>query len=997
MIGQTLSHFRITAKLGEGGMGAVYLAEDLTLKRDVALKVLPTHLADDPDRLGRFQREAETLAAINHPNIVAIYSVEEADDLRFLIMERVIVRNLDELIPEEGLAAEAFYEIAIPIADAMAAAHAKGIVHRDLKPANVMVSDDGVAKVLDLGLAKLLEGPEDIDGEAPTRTASPTALGVVMGTVGYMSPEQAEGKPIGPQSDVFSMGALFYEMLSGANPFRRDSMASSLAAILHDVPEPIRKVRHELPRDLQSILDRCLAKSQEERYASAEPLRDDLQASRDRFRRRNTGLQAALRRPLVAGPAAAVLTAAIVGSVWYWQGAADRRWARQEALPEIERLIDANWRDFSDPYELAVEAEKHIPNDERLADLFAECSFDVAVTTEPPGADVFVKNYATPEAEWQPIGVTPLDGVRLPIGVLRWKFEMEGYEAATAVASTWALNPGGDLLEPGHVHRTLDEAGAGPPDMVRVAGAETDAGTLPDFYVDRYEVTNRQFKEFVDSGGYRSPDYWTHEFTDGETLLDRDEAMARFVDRTERPGPATWEGGSYPEGQADHPVTGISWYEAAAYAEFAGKVLPTSHHWGLARGEGEWIIQFPQLGGFAIFAPFSNFAGRGSIEVGSLPGVTPFGAYDMAGNVREWCSNHTGTGAIVRGGGWRGVVYMFGALNQIPRMDRSPQNGVRCAHYPGPQPIPETALAEIDLRLTRSLNEVAPVPDEVFAIYKERFAYDRIDLDARVESNHDDREHWTRETISFNTAYGDERMLAHLFLPRSAAPPYQTVVYFPGSGSLLESSSAQIDDYWEVPIFVSHLMKNGRAVLYPVYKGTFERQDMSLWSIHEGHGTHSFTEYLVQLVKDIRRSVDYLETREDIDMERLAFYGMSWGGLLGSIAPAVEDRFQVSVLLSGGVKVHRESGDTGVLFRPEAHPTNYLPRVTLPTLMINGRYDTLMPLDQSIQPLFDLLGTPEEDKQLLLYDSDHIPPRTEFIKETLAWLDRYLGPVTGGG
>jgi len=257
-------------------MGAVYLAEDLSLKREVALKVLPAHLATDPDRLARFQREAETLAALSHPNIVGIYSIEESDDLRFLIMERVVGRSLEEIIPEEGLSPEAFFDVAIPIADAMAVAHAKGIVHRDLKPANVMVADDGVVKVLDLGLAKLLESPTELDEEAPTMTASPTALGVVMGTIGYMSPEQAEGHPVGPPSDIFSLGALFYEMLSGTSPFRRESLASSLAAILHHQPEPIRSERNDLPRRLGQILERCLHKVPDERFATAGALREDL-------------------------------------------------------------------------------------------------------------------------------------------------------------------------------------------------------------------------------------------------------------------------------------------------------------------------------------------------------------------------------------------------------------------------------------------------------------------------------------------------------------------------------------------------------------------------------------------------------------------------------------------------------------------------------------------------------------------------------------------------
>ena len=171
---------------------------------------------------------------------------------------------------------------------------------------------------------------------------------------------------------------------------------------------------------------------------------------------------------------------------------------------------------------------------------------------------------------------------------------------------------------------------------------------------------------------------------------------------------------------------------------------------------------------------------------------------------------------------------------------------------------------------------------------------------------------------------------------------------------------------------------------YPVYKGTFERRDDALISIFLSDNSHLYTDFLTQLVKDFRRSIDYLETREDIDTHKLAYFGMSWGGMYGAIIPAIEDRLRTSILVPGGLQ------DRG---RPEAHPINYIGRVTIPTLMLNGKYDTLMPFETSIKPMFDLLGTPKDHKKLLLYETDHVPPRDEFIKETLAWLDRYLGPV----
>jgi dienelactone hydrolase len=195
-------------------------------------------------------------------------------------------------------------------------------------------------------------------------------------------------------------------------------------------------------------------------------------------------------------------------------------------------------------------------------------------------------------------------------------------------------------------------------------------------------------------------------------------------------------------------------------------------------------------------------------------------------------------------------------------------------------------------------------------------------------------------------------------------------------------SSEDIDTYYEFPMFVSFLVRNGRAVLFPVYKGTFERSRPELTAIHYGHDSHAFTEFLRQMVMDFKRSVDYLETRNDIDIDKLAYYGMSWGGWLGAVIPAVEERLGASVLIGGGI-IPRG--------RPEANSLNYVSRVTIPTLMLNGEHD--IGVDSEIRPMFDLLGTPEEHKRLILYDTDHIPPKAEYIKETLAWLDEYLGPV----
>ena len=239
MIGKTVLHYKILAKLGQGGMGEVYRATDQKLGREVALKVLPPEMASSPERLDRFRREAKALAALDHPGIVSVFSVEEADGIHFLTMQLVEGRSLDRVISEGGLPLEALLNHAIALADALAAAHEKGIVHRDLKPANIIISEAGRVKVLDFGLAKIT-GPRDpkpADSEAPTDVQ--TREGVVMGTVPYMSPEQLSGRTVDHRSDIFSLGILLYEMATARRPFEGRSSVELASSILRDAPPPL--------------------------------------------------------------------------------------------------------------------------------------------------------------------------------------------------------------------------------------------------------------------------------------------------------------------------------------------------------------------------------------------------------------------------------------------------------------------------------------------------------------------------------------------------------------------------------------------------------------------------------------------------------------------------------------------------------------------------------------------------------------------------------------
>ncbi len=279
--GRQLLHYRLIKKIGEGGMGVVWKAVDTILNRQVAIKVLPEALAADPDRRARFEREARAVASLNHPNIVTLYSVEEADpsagSVHFITMELVEGQTLSKMLPRNGFTLSQLLEIAVPLADAVSRAHRAGITHRDLKPDNIMVDTEGRLRVLDFGLAKLRD-PSGAEGGTLAATATAvTEEGKILGTVAYMSPEQAEGKEVDPRSDIFSLGTILYEMVSGTRPFQGDTKVSTISAILKDEPASVTELRPTLPNHLGRIIRRCLAKEPDRRYETAIGLRNELE------------------------------------------------------------------------------------------------------------------------------------------------------------------------------------------------------------------------------------------------------------------------------------------------------------------------------------------------------------------------------------------------------------------------------------------------------------------------------------------------------------------------------------------------------------------------------------------------------------------------------------------------------------------------------------------------------------------------------------------------
>ncbi len=648
----------------------------------------------------------------------------------------------------------------------------------------------------------------------------------------------------------------------------------------------------------------------------------------------------------------------------------DSEWDLVTGIDEIRRRAGAY--DFQGANAIARELDGVITNDSVREAMWAEVSRTLTLRTEPPGARAYRRDYADPDAEWELLGTTPVEVERFPFGLSRVRFELEGYlprETADFSGRIAAAEP-----------FVLDTEETLPSGMARVSGAsariwapgleQLDSLVLADFFMDVHEVTNRQYKAFVDAGGYRDPECWTAPFVrDGQTIS-FDEAMAAFVDRTGRHGPSGWQAGSQPEGEDDHPVGGVSWYEAAAFACFAGKALPTVYHWYLAAD--------PFSSNHVV--PLSNYGSGGPTAVGSHQGVTRDGVYDMAGNVREWTENPDGEARYILGGGWDDPQYSFNDAVTSLAFDRSAANGIRLVQYPDTANV-MAAAAEIE-KAFRDYDSETPVSDEVFDVYRQMFAYDRTPLNATVVSV-DTTATWIREHVELDAAYGDERLAVFLFHPIGGAgsSPRQAVLFFPGSGDLYNTS---YDDLTAARI--DFVLRSGRVLAYPVYKGTWERQSDIQSDVQDA--SNLYRDHVIAWAKDLSRSIDYLESRSDIDGDRLAYMGISWGGAMAPIMTAMEPRLKASILQVGGLMMQD--------VQSVADPFNYLPRVTIPTLMLNGRYDSFFPLESSIMPFYENLGTPEADRKIIVTDANHFVGAYNadlVIAETLDWLDRYLGPV----
>jgi len=752
-------------------------------------------------------------------------------------------------------------------------------------------------------------------------------------------------------------------MLTGKLPFEGELEQTVLYKIVNKKPKHPRTVSTQIPLRLDQIILKCLDKNANSRYHSAEMLFQDLLEYR--HNPRTATIKAVYIKSLGKHATRLKLAGLIllfiifIAAMIYHKIDFNRKvkWARKVALPEIERLVMEEGEVLA-PYSIAIEANQYIPENQFLQELLHRITQSISFQSEPADADVYYKPYNNPDNEWEFFGQTPISDVRIPMVKHRWKIEKDGY-----VTKETATIRGEVHTRDKEIKVVLEKSGSVPPGMVRIKGGTIEGVEFGDFFADKYEITNEQYQEFVDNGGYEKQEYWKQDFIKDGRQITWEQAMKEFVDEEGMPGPAGWMFGHYPAGQANFPVTGISWYEAVAYAEFVRKDLPTLYHWR------QLAISAPDI------VPVSNLDGLQMAPVGEFQGMAHFGTYDVAGNAEEWTWNKTSRFHLICGGSWDSPKYDYENDAGCLPMTRLPTVGFRCVKYLPEFPVTKEALAEIPPGSSTDYSRAQPCSDEIFKRLKDFYKYEKTELDARIENIDSTSHYFIRQKISFNAAYDSDRVIVYLYLPKfNDTAPYQTVIFCPGSYAF---STNLIDNYGTM--LNEFMTKLGRAFLFPVYFGTFERG---------GGGEDSYEnindrDLTIKVVKDMCRSIDYLETREDINASKIGYVGLSYGGVMGAIIPAIEKRFKASVLY-GGIFYPWWTENVP----PEINQINFISRVTVPTLILNGNYD-----DGNQQPFYNLLGTPDENKQLVIIESGHAIPRSVRFKYTNEWLNKYLGPV----
>lgn len=660
-------------------------------------------------------------------------------------------------------------------------------------------------------------------------------------------------------------------------------------------------------------------------------------------------------------------------------------WVNNFILPDLKQKLEKD--DYVGAWDKLNLLNSFAPffyNSERID---SDISLPVSLNVTEDEVEVYWKPYTVEkEYEWRYAGRTPIKEIRLPRGVVHMKLSKEGFHTKEFVEANPSFTFDNHPIPPSfEISRIeMNKIGEVPDNMVAIDGGRfipaligegvTDYQLSP-YYIDKFEVRNEEYKKFIDDGGYEIFQYWKDmEFVkDGQSLTWED-AKELMVDSTGRSGPLTWELGSYKDGEENLPVTGISWYEAQAYARYKGNILPPMYHWARAA--------FPIT---EIAAPISqvllnksNFSNKSVSEVG-LSGIGAYGTFDMAGNVSEWSWNIFGGRGLTLGGNYKDAAYSASAATPSPRFTRSELIGFRTARLLNPRDLNPFG-DPINRPAPKPASFYQPFTDSEFDLYSRNFDVGKKALN--IEEIYVDQSHpvWDKERIQIDVGYDNEKMDILIFKPKgSNFKKLDSVILYPGANYY--RTPPDIDEVNPGEYGLDFIIKSGRALIWPAYKGSMNRiNDMNISFPRTQDHMRLFRQLLSYWTVDTSRTIDFLQSREEFHLDNIYYVGMSYGGIYTTHVLLFEERFKAAVLYVGGLSTS---------IPPMSDGKSHYPRMDLPILMLNGKQDYLVP-ETSPKSMYAAIGTPEDDKKLIFYDSGHWPlPRNQMIKETLSWLEKY--------
>ena len=640
-----------------------------------------------------------------------------------------------------------------------------------------------------------------------------------------------------------------------------------------------------------------------------------------------------------------------------------------ESLPRIAAAIDA--RDNMLAFVEINELLRLHPQNPILKLYLDKCSRLIAVASEPPGAQLHVQ-YAS-DTTWVHLGETPLDSIRVP------QVDQDPFHLRLSRgAHTYHIPPG----HSGKYDLTgLDEAIAGFAFMsgrddriMWFPGIDLGQVSFGPFWISKTEVSNTEYQEFVNEDGYGNPAYWDLPATIDGTELSFAQAAKTFTGKFGKPGPANWSYGRFPTEQGELPVTGISWFEARAYARYRKMQLPNVYQWLVAA----------RLSHTGILPDISN----SNLKSASLRKATDtrdmnfHGIRNMAGNVKEWATNPQGEGIdrlSILGGAYYDNTYNFNDYYSASPLDRSIGNGIRLVRAVD-QDTPDSLDEKPIIHIKRDILSEEDVSDEVFEVYRAQFDYPPYPIDAKVELVEGNGSEYLVERFEMAPPYdNDEPLHGYLIYLKEGELKRKPVINFPGAGaSLYSDSDANI-----VQRHIKHndyLLREGYAIVNPVYFSTYNRRKtLRTWWANE---TDLYKDSIIKIGKDFRRTIDYLETRDDMDVRNLTYMGRSWGSLMSNTLLAVDKRVRSAFVIVGGLQLPRA--------KREIDPALFIRRVRTPILHITGKLDGIFEYESSQIPMQKLLGTPKKDqKMIVLEDVGHGIPRDTIIANHLAWIRKY--------